>query len=254
MAAGGGELESGDYDIPYQAVSCIMLGPGSTISHDALRLLARHGTGLVIVGSSGVRFYASMPAGPDASQLARDQVTLWADMGRRITVARRMYAMRMGELVPHAKLSVLRGIEGSRVRETYRIMAQQYGLEWGGRSYDRANPTSNDDVNMAINHASTAVVAAAQVAVASSGTIPQLGFIHESSGIAFPLDIADLYREEITLPCAFSSVNEARRTGKDLERLVRHAVGDTLHRGQVVAGMIDRIKELLSVDDGRSHA
>ena len=37
----------------------ILLGPGSTVSHDALRLLARHGTVLAAVGEDGVRFYTA---------------------------------------------------------------------------------------------------------------------------------------------------------------------------------------------------
>ena len=38
-------LVPGEYTVPFQGVSMILLGPGSTVSHDALRLLARHGTG-----------------------------------------------------------------------------------------------------------------------------------------------------------------------------------------------------------------
>ncbi len=43
VTAGGGELAAGDYQIPHQSVSIVLLGPGSSVTHDALRLLARHG-------------------------------------------------------------------------------------------------------------------------------------------------------------------------------------------------------------------
>jgi hypothetical protein len=62
-AAGGGDLERGDYALPFQMISCILLQAGTTVSHDALRLLARHSTGVVCVGEDGVRFYASLPGG-----------------------------------------------------------------------------------------------------------------------------------------------------------------------------------------------
>lgn len=39
--APGDALAPGDYAIPLQGVSMILLGPGSTVSHDALRLLAQ---------------------------------------------------------------------------------------------------------------------------------------------------------------------------------------------------------------------
>ena len=52
-AEAGSPPESGEYGIPFQTLSMILLGPGSTVSHDALRLMARHGTALVAVGENG---------------------------------------------------------------------------------------------------------------------------------------------------------------------------------------------------------
>jgi CRISP-associated protein Cas1 len=247
-------LPAGDYAIPFQLLSCILLQPGCTVSHDALRLLARHGTGLVATGEDGVRMYASMPFGPDASALARQQVTLWADPDSRIQVARRMYAFRLGEVVPHSEIAVLRGIEGARMKETYRRLAEQYGLDWQGRRYDRADPTAADLPNQAINHASTAVEAAALVAVAAAGALPQLGFIHEDSGNAFALDVADLYRDTITLPVAFAAVREMQaHPGSSLERLARKLAGRIFRQKSLVPSMIDRVKDLLNADDSDSH-
>lgn len=250
--AGSSNLDRGSYDIPFQMVSCILLAPGTTVSHDALRLLARHGTGLLAVGEGGVRLYASMPFGPDASALARQQVRLWADeKGGRLHVARRMYAMRLGEVLPASEIAVLRGIEGARMKETYRRLAQQFGIEWKGRRYDRANPDKTDITNQAINHAATAVSAAAMVAVASTGAIPQLGFIHEDSGISLALDIADLFRDSVTLPVAFGAVGGLRREPTNpLERVVRRRATESFRKNQLIPSMIDRIKELFRADDG----
>ena len=61
----------------------MLLGPGSMISHDALRLLARHGVGLAAVGEDGVRFYTAAPLLPDFSHLARAQTRSWADATAR---------------------------------------------------------------------------------------------------------------------------------------------------------------------------
>jgi CRISPR-associated protein Cas1 len=243
--AGDGSLPSGDYGIPFQTVSVIFLEPGSTVSHDALRLLARHGTGLVATGEDGVRFYASMPFGQDDSALARAQVRLWHDTERRLHVARRMYAWRLGEVLPSEDLNVLRGIEGSRVRALYRSLAQQFGLNWAGRRYDRNDPDATDRVNQAVNHASAAVRAAAMVAVAATSTIPQLGFIHEDSSSAFCLDVADLYRESVCLPAAFQAVRDFEKSPEyPLERYARRAAARALKDEQVIPSMIDRIKAL----------
>lgn len=254
VTAGDGDLPAGDYAVPFQMLSCVLLQPGTTVSHDALRLLARHGTGLVAVGEGGVRLYASMPFGPDDSALARRQAALWAQgSSGRVAVARKMYAWRLGEIFPDADIEVLRGMEGQRMKETYRRLAQQFGVTWKGRRYDRQNPGAADQPNQAINHAATAVEAAAMVAVSVVGALPQLGFIHEDSGLSFCLDIADLFRDSVTLPVAFAAVREAEREGADsLERCVRRHARQAFRQRKLIPEMIDKIKSLLeNPDDDR---
>ena len=242
----GSGLDSGDYGIPFQSLSMILLGPGSTVSHDALSLMARHGTALVAVGEDGVRCYTAPPLMPDTSDTARRQMRAWADAdGGRITIAKKMYALRLGEVLPQQDLSALRGVEGARMRRTYRLVAQRYGIEWRNRRYDRTDPDWADLPNQAINHASVAVTSAAVVAVTATGAIPQLSFIHEHSGEAFALDIADLFRDTILLPAAFQSAREVMdQPHLGIERHTRRTTGDLLRRERVIAKMIDRIKAL----------
>ena len=135
-------LEEGEYGIPFQSLSMILLGPGSTVSHDALRLMARHGTALVAVGEDGVRCYTAPPLLPDTSDIARRQMRAWGDpTEHRITIARKMYAMRLGEVLPQQGISALRGVEGARMRRTYTLIAQQYGIEWKRLSLRPLRPT-----------------------------------------------------------------------------------------------------------------
>jgi len=253
--AGSDVLAAGRYDIPFQQVSNILLGPGGVVSHDALRHLARQQTGLVAVGSKGVRLYAAfMPFGPDRSDRARRHAELWADPDRRIDMARAMYARRLGgELPPHRRdLDSLRGLEGTRVRQVYRTLSEQHGVPWSGRRYDRSNPESADPPNRALNHVVTAMYAAARVAVALAGALPQLGFIHESSGHAFALDIADLYRSEITVPVAFRAAKRfEERGGRTLESVARKMAGRTIYEEDVIPTMIDDIDELLAFDEDK---
>ena len=259
-ADSGSPLDEGEYGIPFQTVSMILLGPGSTVSHDALRLMARHGTALVAVGEDGVRCYTAPPLMPDTSDVARRQMRAWGDPeGSRITIARKMYAIRLGEVLPHQSIEVLRGIEGSRMRRTYRNLSQRHGIDWRGRRYDRADPLAADIPNQAINHASVAVTAAAVISVIAVGAIPQLGFIHEQSGDAFALDIADLFRDDILLPAAFSSARAVMdNPSLNIERHTRRATGRLLRDERVIPKMIDRIKALFQdvapVESGQADA
>lgn len=250
VTAGGGELAPGDYQIPHQSLSIILLGPGSSVTHDALRLLARHGCALAAIGEGAVRFYTAPPLMPDSSAIARAQVTLWADPRTRMEVARAMYALRFGEIVRTRDIAVLRGQEGARIKRSYQLAAERFGVSWKGRNYDRDNPNAGDLPNQAINHAASAMRAAACVAVAAVGAIPQLGFIHEDSGQSFVLDIADLYRHDVTLDIAFGAVKEAQKTGEVIERTTRQRAAKLFRQQAVIPSMIDRIKSLIGPEKG----
>uniref|UniRef100_A0A7C4RMH4 Type I-E CRISPR-associated endonuclease Cas1 n=1 Tax=Desulfatirhabdium butyrativorans TaxID=340467 RepID=A0A7C4RMH4_9BACT len=247
VAAKSETLDAGDYAIPYQGVSMLLLGPGTSLTHDVLRLIAA-------VGEGGVKYYTAPPMGRGRSDVARAHAQLWAVPGKRLDIARRMYAWRFGRILPYKDIETLRGIEGARIKESYKLAAQKYGIVWQGRLYDRDNPNAADLPNQAINHAATFVEAAADIATAAVGALPPLGFIHEDSSNAFVLDIADLYRVDITLPLAFGSVQEFQK-GKvnSLEREVRKRAAKLFRQEKLIPKMIDRIKELLGVDDRGSN-
>jgi CRISPR-associated protein Cas1 len=247
--AGKDSLRPFSVQIPHQTVSMILLGPGTTVTHDALRLLARHGTLMAAVGEDGVRCYTAPPLMPDRSDIARRQAELWGNPRRRVSVARQMYALRLGEVLPHRDLDTLRGIEGSRVKATYQLMAQRYGIEWKGRRYDRNNPNAADIPNQAINHAATAVQGAAAIAVQAVAAIPQLGFIHEDSGQAFVLDIADLFRDTITLQIAFTVAKKAETDSQTIDRLVRREAATVFRKQAVIPAMIDKIKQVIRLEE-----
>jgi CRISPR-associated protein Cas1 len=248
ITAGGGAVAAGDYQIPHESLSLILLGPGSSVTHDALRLLASHGSALAAVGEGGVKLYTAPPLLAASSALARRQASLWADSGTRMEVARRMYALRMGEIVTTRDIEVLRGKEGIRARAAYQRIATEFGVAWAGRHYKRDDPGAADAPNQAINHAASAVTAAAAIAVMATAAIPQLGFIHEDTANAFVLDVADLYRDAVTLRVAFGAVKEAEAGSLSLERAVRRRANETFAREAVIPSMIDRIQTLLGGD------
>ncbi|HWO99901.1 MAG TPA: type I-E CRISPR-associated endonuclease Cas1e [Methylococcus sp.] len=250
VAAKSESFDAGDYAIPYQAVSMILLGPGTSLTQDVLRLCARHGVLIAAVGEGGVKSYTAPPMGQGRSNVARAHAERWADAKKRLDTARRLYAWRFGRVLPHRNIETLRGIEGARIKESYKHVAARFGIDWRSRRYDRDNPNAADSPNQAINHAATFVEAAADIAVAAVGALPPLGFIHEDSSNAFTLDIADLYRVDVTLPLAFASV-KAYQDGKadNLEREVRKRAARLFRQEKLIPKMIDRIKELLDVHD-----
>jgi CRISPR-associated protein Cas1 len=104
--------------------------------------------------------------------------------------------------------------------------------------------------NQGINHAATAVQGAAAIAVQALAAIPQLGFIHEDSGQAFVLDIADLFRETVTLPIAFTAAKKSINGDETtIDRLVRREASTVFRKQDVIASMIDKIKLVLRTEE-----
>src|SRR5690606_20545102 len=86
--------------IPVGSVACLMLEPGTRVSHAAIRLASLVGTLLVWVGESGVRLYArGQPGGARADRLLY-QARLALDDELRLKVVRKMYEVRFGEPAP----------------------------------------------------------------------------------------------------------------------------------------------------------
>ncbi len=254
-AAGSDDMAPGKYAIPYQTISMILMGPGTSITHDVFRILARHGTLIAAIGDGGVKYYTAPPMGQGHSDVARAHARLWADAESRSRVARHMYAIRFGELFPDRDIAALRGMEGGRLRESYRLAAAKYGVTWERRDYDRTRPESADIPNQAVNHAATFVEAAASIAVAAVGALPPLGFIHEDSSVSFVLDVSDLWRVETTLPLAFSTAARVMENPRlVLEREIRLEAARWFRRQKLIPRMIVQVKEILHVDDNSSNA
>ena len=79
--------------------------------------------------------------------------------------------------------------------------------------------------------------------------MPPLGFIHEDSGQSFVLDIADLFRDTLTLQIAFTAAKQAETSGDTVDRLVRREASKVFRKQQVIGAMIDRIKQVLRMDE-----
>lgn len=230
--------------IPVGSVACIMLEPGTRVSHAAVHLAALVGTLLVWVGESGVRLYASGQPGGARSDRLLYQAKLALDDELRLKVVRKMYEMRFGESAP-ARRSVeqLRGIEGARVRETYKLLAKQYGVQWNARSYDRNNWNAADIPNRCLSAATSCLYGITEAAVLAAGYAPAVGFIHTGKPLSFVYDIADIYKFETVVPIAF---RVAAKGPVSPEREVRLACRDLFRSTKLLGRIIPSIEEVLS--------
>ncbi|MDP6415632.1 MAG: subtype I-E CRISPR-associated endonuclease Cas1, partial [Gammaproteobacteria bacterium] len=76
--------------IPVGSIACLMLEPGTRISHMAVKLAATVGTLIIWVGEAGVRFYAAGQPGGARSDRLLYQAKLALDDEARLKVVRKM--------------------------------------------------------------------------------------------------------------------------------------------------------------------
>lgn len=233
--------------IPVGSVACIMLEPGTRVSHAAIHLAAVVGTLLVWVGEAGVRLYASgQPGGARADRLLY-QARLALDDGLRLKVVRKMYEVRFGESAPERRsVEQLRGIEGARVRETYKLLARQYGVDWKARNYDRKQWDAADIPNRCLSAATSCLYGITEAAVLAAGYAPAVGFIHTGKPLSFVYDIADLFKFETVVPIAFKI---AALGPTEPERQVRLACRDVFRSSKLLARIIPAIEDVLAAGE-----
>lgn len=234
--------------VPCATLALLMLGPGTAVTHAAVKTAADNGCLLAWCGEGGVRFYAQgMGETRSAANLLR-QARLWADEAAHLKVVFRLYEARFDEpLEPGLTLEQVRGYEGIRVRRAYERVCQEYGVKWTGRSYDRSAWGKGDAVNRALSTANSCLYGVCHAAIVSAGYSPALGFIHTGKMLSFVYDVADLYKTEVTVPVAFQ---EAAVAGPHLETRVRKACRDQFVERRLLARLVSDIQAILGTDEG----
>lgn len=230
--------------IPVGSVACIMLEPGTRVSHAAIKLAALVGTLLIWVGEAGVRLYSSgQPGGARADKLLY-QAKLALDSDLRLKVARKMYEMRFQEsLDTNLSITQLMGIEGFRVKEIYRSLARKYNVAWHGRRYDPKDWNKGDLVNRCLSAATSCLYGVTEAAVLAAGYAPAVDFIHTGKPLSFVYDIADIVKFNEIVPKAFEI---ASQNPSEPDRVVRLACRDIFRQRKLTERLIPLIEEVLS--------
>ncbi|WP_114312722.1 type I-E CRISPR-associated endonuclease Cas1e [Thermus caldifontis] len=230
--------------VPVAALGVLFLGPGTRITHAAIRALAGNGCTVAWVGEGFARFYAQGLGDTRSSRRLQIQAKAWADPALHLKVVFRLYQRRFQEpLPPDLTLEQVRGLEGVRVRAAYAHWSRETGVPWQGRSYDRGNWAASDPVNRALSAGAAYLYGLAHAAIVSSGFSPALGFIHTGKLLSFVYDVADLYKTEVLVPAAFLTVAES---DLEVERRVRQKLRDQILGSRLLERVVEDLLWLFS--------
>lgn len=239
--------EKGTTSLPVAALSVIMLGPGTTVTHAAVTLLADSGCSVVWCGEGGVRLYAAGLGETRRSANLEQQARMWANEENRLEVALRMYRMRFQEeLDPGLRIEQLRGMEGVRVREAYARASERTGVAWHGRSYRSDDWQAATPVNRALSAANSCLYGLCHAAIVATGFTPGLGFVHTGKLLSFVYDIADLYKVDVTVPIAFRVAAEVQGSA-GIETAARRACRDAFKEFRLLERIVPDIQRVVGL-------
>ncbi len=235
--------KDGSMHVPAAALCVLMLGPGTSVTHAAIKILADNGVTILWTGEEMTRFYAWGTGETRKSHHLLRQSELVSNLEKRTEVVLRMYHKRFDhQLDSSLSLAQIRGYEGVRMKEAYAQASQKYGTEWKGRVYDRQNWNSGDPINRALSAANSLLNSICHAAIVSGGYSPALGFIHTGKQLSFVYDIADLYKTEITIPVAFEMTAKYPTSP---ESYTRRACRERFRETRLLERILPDIDELL---------
>lgn len=232
----------GEVAIPCAALGVLLLGPGTSITHAAVKSLADNGCSICWVGEDSVRFYASGTGETRSSRNLLRQAEAWADETEHMRIVETMYRMRFPDPLPRdLTLQQIRGLEGVRVRDAYAQESKATDVPWLGRNYRRDSWHTADPINRALSAGYACMYGICHTGIVSAGYSPALGFIHTGKQLSFVYDIADLYKIQLVVPAAFSVVAESDH---GVERRVRETLREQIRNTHLLRCIVDDLSRL----------
>lgn len=241
--------EPGTTYLPSASLACLMLGPGTSVTAPAAAALARNGCAVVFVGAGAVRMYSTWSPLSSSTALLERQARAFADPVSRLSIAQQMLIRRFPDQVLPAEvvsLEQLRGFEGLRMKALYQFEARRRRLSGWRRRFDGSDGKGQlDPVNEALNAANTALYGICLAAICALGMSPGLGFIHSGSPRSFVLDVADLYKAELTIPLAFK-LHQSSDPHRDVMRELR----EEFRLLRILPSVVNDLYEIFQMEPG----
>jgi len=234
--------------LPVATINTILLGPGTSVTHEAVKIAVSANCSICWVGEDTLLFYAAgfLPTA-DTRNLKR-QIMLSNDSAKSLKVARKMFAYRFPDADLKGKnLKEMMGMEGHRVRHLYQKKAEEYGVGWKGRHFIPGKMQLSDVTNQILTSANAGLYGILCSAVHAMGYSPHIGFIHSGSPLPFVYDLADLYKDRLCIDLAFSLTREMAGFYN------KHLVSEAFRERVIVMNLLSQItKDIMGLLGGKS--
>ena len=185
-------------------ITCLLLGAGTSISRDAIRMLSEHNTTVLWCGKRGLSMYTVGLNTNQSMKNAKEQIERIST--RRISMWKKLLFERKISYRDTDNVKELLLIEATYMRRLYKEMADKYGLEWTGRIPKISEMDPNDKLNYSITICNMALYGIATACISGLGYLPQFGIIHGYGATPLSYDLADVVKPETSIPYAMQYV------------------------------------------------
>ncbi len=235
--------------LPAAAVNTLLLGPGTSVTHEAVKTAAAANCSICWVGEDSLLFYAAGISPTATTRNIIRQARLAGNPELALQVARALFARRFPDAdLANKSLQEMMGMEGLRVRKLYEEKAQEYQVGWKGRVFTPGKFELSDLTNQILTASNAALYGILCSCVHSLGYSPHLGFIHSGSPLPFIYDLADLYKAELCIDPAFSLTRSL--AGK----YNKYTVSEAFRKRVVETDLLKRVPEDIEDLIGEKHA
>lgn len=240
------DSENNVVPLPLATLNALLLGPGTTVTHDAIKTAVSANCAVCWVGEDSLLFYAAGFLPTADTRNLKQQIELSANPDKSLEVARRMYARRFpGAELAGKNLKEMMGMEGYRVRALYQQKAEEYQVGWKGRTFTPGKFDLSDITNQVLTASNAALYGILCSAVHSMGYSPHIGFIHSGSPLPFVYDLSDLYKENLCIDLAFALTRDM--AGRYDKHKVSAAFRQRVIEMDLLAKLADDIPDVLGV-------
>lgn len=236
--------------LPVATLNALLLGPGTTVTHDAVKTAVSANCSICWVGEDSLLFYAAGFLPTADTRNLKQQIELASDAEKSLEVARRMFARRFPDAELQGKsLQEMMGMEGHRVRALYQQKAEEYQVGWKGRQFTPGKFELGDVTNQVLTSTNAALYGILCSAVHSMGYSPHIGFIHSGSPLPFIYDLADLYKERLCIDLAFTLTRDL--AGRYDKHKVSAAFRQRVIEMELLANVGEDILDIFGVSNAR---
>lgn len=247
------DSEANVVPLPVATLNALLLGPGTTVTHDAIKTATAANCAVCWVGEDSLLFYAAGFLPTADTRNLKQQIELSANPEKSVEVARRMFVRRFPDADLQGKtLKEMMGMEGHRVRALYQTKAEEYQVGWKGRKFAPGKFDLSDIANQVLTASNAALYGILSSAVHSMGYSPHIGFIHSGSPLPFIYDLADLYKEHLCIDLAFALTRDM--AGRYNKHKVSSSFRERVIDMDLLARLAEDIPDMLGVKNARRRS